>query len=673
MLFPDIGPKYYDETDRYVKSRMEAFYAESLSINQAFWAEADTDYRFFTGDQTLWNDLGYGNLPANRRRQFNFNRIRRIINMISGYQRRNRKQTIVVPVENSSNTTADQFTKILIWLAQQEGYLETVSEAFEGALVTGMNLLQVWVDYRNDPISGDLRIDNCSHNGFLIDPFFRKTDLSDCNGLWKRSFLTKRECISLLPDREKEIMDLPGESMRDGKFQFLPETYGFGQKNLLAYDEFYYRTYRKQKLLADTQTGETMEWRSPDDAALKMYLKTYPTVTLIESQIPTVNVAIVVHGRVMYDGRNLCGTDTYPFVPVIGYYAHAVPYFPYRVQGVVRGLRDSQYLYNRRKIIELDILESQVTSGWIYKENALVNPKDVFMSGQGRGIALKETAQMTDVQQIIAPQIPPSMIQLSELLGKEIEQISGINEEMLGSAIDDKAGILSMLRQGAGLTGLQGLFDQLDRAQKLLGKLFIDIIQANFTPGKVQRIVGAQPDAQFFNKAFGKYDAAVEEGVLTTTQKQMQLVQLMNLKELGVPIPTETLLEASTLQDKDKLIKKVMEQEQQQAQAMQSEQEAKVAELTARVGLANSRAVSDQGLGLERLSRIQENKALAVERKAQAVRDENEALLNLVKALKEIDTIDIEHLSQLLQMRSVIEAEEHEEDEEAQAVPTQPK
>jgi hypothetical protein len=58
------------------------------------------------------------------------------------------------------------------------------------------------------------------------------------------------------------------------------------------------------------------------------------------------------------------------------------------------------------------------------------------------------------------------MIQLSELLGQEIQQISGVNEELLGSAQDDKAGILSMLRQGAGLTTLQGLFDNLDFATK---------------------------------------------------------------------------------------------------------------------------------------------------------------------------------------------------------------
>ena len=135
----------------------------------------------------------------------------------------------------------------------------------------------------------------------------------------------------------------------------------------------------------------------------------------------------------MYHGPNPMGIDRYPFVPVFAYYQPQIPYFPWRIQGVIRGLRDAQYLYNRRRIIELDILESQVTSGFKYKENALVNPKDVFLQGQGRGIALKAEAQMGDVEQIMPPQIPPSMIQLSEILSQEINQISGINEELLAA------------------------------------------------------------------------------------------------------------------------------------------------------------------------------------------------------------------------------------------------
>ncbi len=317
---------------------MEAFYAQSITINQSFWGEADTDTRFESGDQTLWNDL-YGNLPANRKRSFNFNRIRRVINMISGHQRRNRKSIICVPVENGDDTTADQFTKILMWVNKQEGVLETISEAFHGALVTGMNLLQIWVDYRSDPVSGNIKVDNCSYNSFLIDPYFRKTDLSDCNAIWKRSFLTKREVISLLPDKTDEILGLIGLDSgtgRDGKFQFMPESYNYGMKNLLTYDEFYYRDYRTQKMLVDSETGETMEWKSQDEDRLKEFLVAYPSVTMIDQEIPTVRMAIVVQGKVMYDGPNPMGIDNYPFVPVLAYYAPQMPYFPWRIQGVVR-------------------------------------------------------------------------------------------------------------------------------------------------------------------------------------------------------------------------------------------------------------------------------------------------------------------------------------------------
>lgn len=660
MIFPQLGPVYMDERHRDIISRMEAFYAESITINQSFWGEADTDTRFEAGDQTLWNDL-YGNLPANRRRQFNFNRIRRVINMIGGHQRRNRKSTIVTPIENGDSQTADQLSKVLMWINQQEGVLETISESFHGALVTGMNLLHVWVDYRSDPVSGNIRLDNCSYNSFLIDPYFRKPDLSDCNAIWKRSFLTKRECVSLLLDHTEEILGLIGNDSgtgRDGKFQFMPESYNYGMKNLLTYDEYYYRDFRTQRVLVDNQTGETTEWRGNDEDRLKEFLRVYPQISIIEQDIPTVRLAIVVQGKVMYDGPQPMGIDNYPFIPVLGYYNPQMPYMPYRIQGVVRGLRDAQYLYNRRKVIELDILESQINSGWKYKENALVNPKDVFLSGQGRGLALKDEAQMTDVEQIMPPGIQPSMMALSESLAAEISQISGVNEELLGSALDDKAGILSMLRQGAGLTTLQNLFDQLDRSQKLLGKIFIDLIQANFTPGKVKKILETEePTAQFYNKTFGRYDATIEEGLNTTTQRQMQFAQLLQLREVGVQIPDDILLESATVQEKKKLTEAVARNKKAQEQIQQLQLQAAMQEQQAKTQLAQAQAQANQGLGLERLSRIQENQALAVERRAEAIKDQDQALLNLVKALKEVESVDLDHIEKLLSLSHLVQAQ----------------
>jgi hypothetical protein len=296
-----------------------------------------------------------------------------------------------------------------------------------------------------------------------------------------------------------------------------------------------------------------------------------------------------------------------------------------------------------------------MNSGIKYKENALVNPKDAFLSGQGRGLALKQEAQMTDVEQIQPPQIPPSMFQLSESLSREVQEISGVNEELLGSATDEKAGILSMLRQGAGLTTLQILFDHLDFAQKALGKLTVDIIQANFTPGKVKRIIEDEPTPQFYNKAFGKYDTAIEEGLNTTTQKQERFAQLIHLRETGVQIPDKSLLEASTLQGKKELIKAVDEAAQQAVQQEELQTKITLEETQARTNLAYARAEADRGLGMERISRIEENEAFAIERRAEAEKDHYAGVLNLVKALKEIEDVDLSQIQKMIELAHLVD------------------
>ena len=640
--------------DRGILSEMEDFYSRSVAENQSYWSEASLDCRFESGDQTVWNELY--NAPINRRQLFGFNRIRRVINLIDGHQRQNRKSIIAVPVEGGDETTASQMTKIMMWLMQQEGGLETVSDAFHGALTSGMNMMQVWVDYRRDPINGDIKLDNCSYNSFLIDPFFKKADLSDCNQLWRRSWLNSREVAALLPDHAQEIMQLPvSGTMSDGRFQYMPESRNILAKNLLSYDEYYYRDYRKQRILVDTQTGETMEWRSNDEDGLREFLQQYPQIIVQDQQIPTVSLAIVVQGTVFYRGSNPLSVDVYPFIPVFGYFRPELSYMSARIQSVVRGLRDAQYLYNRRRLIELDMLESAVTTGIIYKENALVDPKEAFMTGQGRAIAIKQNAQMTDVQQINPPQIPPSMMQLSEVLANEIQQISGVNEELLGSSSDDMAGVLSMLRQKAGSTTLQGLFDSLDRSQKLLGKLLISVIQNNFTPGKVKRITEEDPTPEFYNKNFGKYDAAIEDGLNTTSQRQLSFAQLIQLRQMGVAIPDSVIIEHITMQDKDKLIEAVQQQQQQAAQQAQQQAQIQMQEIQARAELAESRAMADRGLAVERQTRSQSNLGLAEERRVEAVKDLEQAKLNYIKQLSELESLDLAKLEKLIALSKMLE------------------
>jgi hypothetical protein len=471
-----------------IKHKVDSDYAANQAIWQIFWNEGMLDVRLETGDTSLMADVN-SSLPNNNRGQWYFNRVRPLCNMVSGYQRRNRKSTVVVPLENADQQTADQLTKVLMLIYKKENVYESISEAFhQGACVTGMNLLHVYLDFVSDPVNGDVKVDNLPFNCFFIDPYFRKLDLSDCNFVWRRSYMTHSAAASLLPEHYEEIMNLPGNPTgtgRDGRFQYMPESYGQTQQNRLAYDEYYYRAFRKQKLLVDKETGEKIDVSFKDQLDIERFLLENPQVTMIEQNIPTVRLCILVQDRVFYDGpQPIAGLDTYPFVPVVGFYNAMMPYFYNRIQGICRSLRDPQLLYNRKIILAADLEESVLNSGWIFKENAVIDVKHLFQTGQGRIIPLKADAQMTDIQQIQPPQIPPSHFQQIDLFSKELNMVSGINEELMGSAIDDKAGILSALRQGAGLTTLQPLFDRLDFSQNLLGSLILKIVKGNYAPAR---------------------------------------------------------------------------------------------------------------------------------------------------------------------------------------------
>ncbi|HLX54903.1 MAG TPA: hypothetical protein VKR58_13240, partial [Aquella sp.] len=170
------GPESLRKDFSAIKSKMDQDYTNNLSLWSIAWTQGNIDIRLEAGDPSLMAQL-YNQVLSSGTNSYYFNRVRPICNMISGYQRRNRKSTVVVPLENGDQKTADQFTKILLHIYKKENVYEMISEAFHGgAIVTGMNLLQVYLDFTHDPLNGDIKVDNLAYNEFMIDPYFRKPD-----------------------------------------------------------------------------------------------------------------------------------------------------------------------------------------------------------------------------------------------------------------------------------------------------------------------------------------------------------------------------------------------------------------------------------------------------------------------------------------------------------------
>lgn len=653
---PIFPSKSYSGQDEYIKQQMQDFYDDVMSQNSNFWAEANKDSLLEAGDQSTLNSLGFSRvLPYMD--MYTSNQIKRIISLVSGVQRRNRKSTTVVPLENGDQKTADQFTKLIFNLNANYHVLETISDAFQSSLITGLSLIQTWVDFRDDPISGNINVDFCPYNTFIIDPYFKKPDLSDCRAIWKRSYLTKDECESLLPEHKSDIQELSlSNSGSDDIFPYLTSAY-WVNTDFLAYDEFYYRDYRKQKKLIDNFTGETLEYTGQDDEILTFFLQQNPSVRVEELTIPTVKLAIVVNGHVMYNDYSPLSIDKYPFVPVFGYFSQNINDMNVRFQGLVRGMRDSQFLYNLMTSLEVEYVQSRVNPGVVYKPSSLIDDKAIKRRDLSMGIQLNKTATMDDVRFINPMEVPQTVPLIREQAAKDMLESDGGNEELFGSATDQNtAGILSVLRQSAGLTTLQPIMDALDRSQKILGQLQISLIQNNYTPGKVARIIEEQPTKQFYNKAFGKYDAAVEEGVNTTTQRQQQFTTLFALKQAGINIPDDILIKASTIQNKNDLMEMLQAQSQQQAQLQQQEAQANNELQQATAQLSNSKAAADMALAQERMAKIQDNRTQSIANLAEAKKDDEQATLDKIKALKELESIDFANLEKLLNLIAALKS-----------------
>lgn len=639
-------------------------YERAYQLWNTFYAEAYKDLSFYLGNQWSLEELSY--LSNQRRSGFTYNKIRRLINLVQGYQRKNRLATVVSPIEDASEDTAGQFTDVMQFIMQSADGYEAISDAFKGALTTGLSFLSPYVDYRNDPISGDIRFHRDDWNAVIMDPFFTKKDLSDCSFVARRKFLSRTEVISLLPDKADVINSLPWGS-RDDKFTYMPYARQWGMQKLLNYTEYWRRRWVNKEVLVDMQTGETKEWDG-DKSRLKLFREMYPNIEVVTKAVQTVELGIIVEGELLYYGKDPFGLNDYPFVPFMAIFEPSYDLYDWKVQSLVRIVRDPQTELNKRRSKMVDVIDSQLNGGWIAKTNAVSNPTSLYKSGQGQVIFLKPEAQMTDVQRLQSPGIDPSLFQLEAEFEKDIMEIAGVNSELFGMAENEKietAGILSKMRQSAGLVNLQDLFDGLRESQKILGRKVLKLIQMNYTPEKIKLITKRDPTPEFYSKTFAKYDCTIEEGVLTDTQRQSQFIQMSALRGMGVQFTDEELVDSSNLHDKKKYKDRLAAQQKAQSDQLQMQQQLEMEKIATVSNTYNAKAESDRALAAERLAKVGLDQALNAERLSRAEEERQAGVLNMIKALKELDGMDLDHLMKKVQILQGIELGQQAKEEAA--------
>lgn len=643
------------------------FFFDAYRTWGVYYAEAYRDLRAYAGDN--WTNLEKSKLTKQNRMVLELNKIRRVVNLYSGYERENRTATVCMPVEDSNVETSDQFSKILYYVYEKANADYIISEAFEHGLKTGLAIIGLYMDYSRDKVNGDIKMYWKPFNALMLDPYFTKRDLSDCDQASTRDLLSKEQIKSMLPWVDPMVIDNLPTGIRDNKYQYLGIYRQYNStyiaKNLCTYDQYWKRVNREQKYLIDLDTGVSEEWFGDRKEERKLLedLKQLPRLRLITSHKRSVELNIIVSGQLLYSGPDTTGLDNYPFVPVLLYHEPLIDTFELKIQGIVRSVRDAQRQYNRRHSQIIDLMESIINTGFITKNGAVLDPNMLMQAGQGKQIVVNEGYDVNaDIREISPPNIPAGYLQYQDIMDQNIMEIPGASDELLGlSAVGDSqvSGKLAEVRASNGLKGNRGIFDNLEQTKKYLGKLVIECVQKNYSKGKIARILGEEPTEEFESGQFEEYDCAITQAVKTATQREAYYYQLLQLVSLGAPIPWGDILEAAPLQGDNKLHEIMRQQAEQAQQQAAIEQEAMQMQKALDMASVNQ----SNALAEERRARVLADIGLAKERESEAVQNHAKAFLDNAKTIAQIEDIPRKRLQEVLQLAADIRLQEKQQAE----------
>lgn len=252
------------------------------------------------------------------------------------------------------------------------------------------------------------------------------------------------------------------------------------------------------------------------------------------------------------------------------------PFFPYFRRGKTRGMVDDllspQDEVNKRRSSRIDIIGRQPNGGWVVDRDS-TDPMDMAsyeIDGSKAGFIAKWRSKGGSGKPPapINPGVSPiAHAQLEQEAEDDLKAIAGVNEAALGQIeAANASGRAVEARQRQTVMGIEPFMANYRRSKELCGRRTLELVQDHYTEQRVVRVLGgtAQEPQQLIinqrtaagvinNVNLGKYAVAVDEAPLSATYLAATFEELLRLKELGMPIPDEFIIDASSIGRKDEL------------------------------------------------------------------------------------------------------------------------
>lgn len=582
---------------------------------------------YYLGDQ--WDKTVKAELEAVGRPALTINEILPKINTVMGEQTTRRVDFVYKPAKDGKQETADAMTKLALNVTNANKLEWVESQVFGDGLIQDRGYYDVRMDFTNN-IQGDLAIISEDPLNILLDPDAKEYDPKTWKSVIKTKWFSVDD-IKLLygeehaaklrylaysgptygPDSAEVRGDTFGGGEGDVKSILQDGTFSEDEENAIRRVRVIERQHRRlnmRKHFVDPATGETKavpdDWKTEkvQEFARQLGLE---VIKRLESRI---RWTVTADTAVCHDAWSPYRTFT------------IIPYFPFfrrgRPIGLVKNLISPQDSLNKLCSQELHVVNTTANSGWKVQTGSLstLTPDELERHGAKTGLVLEYNRGFDAPEKIEPNQIPTGLDRLSSKAELHMKSISGVNDAMLGTEKSEVSGVAINAKRAQGMVQFEVPLDNLRFSRQMLGEKCMEIFQDFYTESRVFQIIDYKdperkpedvainqptPAGEIINDfTLGEYSLVLSVTPSRDTFDDNQFAEAIGLREIGVQIPDDVIVEYSHLSKKAELAERIRQAmgigkltpEQQQQQ--QIEQEIQMRSIIAEISAIEGKAAS---------------------------------------------------------------------------------
>ena len=581
---------------------IQARYEAAKDHAQQWRRDARDAFAFYAGDQ--WSEEDRQKLMEQQRVPVTFNRTGILIDAVVGYEMNNRHETRYIPRTQGDAKVNELLTNAADFFRDNCDAEFEESDAFRDMLICGMGWTGDRLSDEKNP-AYDLFRDRVDPLEMLWDPSARKPNLDDARYMFRKKWMDKAEARAILPEWDGQLvhadwladdMDAEGDTANiNPHLRYKQGVVESSAVRDVPVIEYQYVKHVTTHEVVNPMTGEAAslgeeEWDALDKETREM---------AENNTIPHAIKRVTEWHRCFLIGAEIVKWDQpYPN----GFTYHCITGKRDRNKGtwfgIVKGLHDPQMWSNKWLSQIMHLINTSAKPGYDIEKGAVENQakfeKDAAKPG-ALNVFVDGALQKQRVQRREAVGLPPDLSNLMQYANDAMSDVSGINQELLGMADREQAGILEYQRKQSAVTLLAPLFDSFRRYRKIAGRCWLYFMQNYMSDGRLIRISidegreqhmpfqpgplpmdpnqegdgGGGAMQQFFDPEVTEYDVVIDQGATSPNQKEATFAALQPLlpmmQERFTPAQMNLVLEYSPLPESfTEKLKQIQAEEAQQ-------------------------------------------------------------------------------------------------------------